>query len=136
VFVFDKSIAAITKSDDELTDSSLRLDSFRINAQATLSRPERDVLFYLARSKSNKVIARLCNISDATLRAFYAKRTRRTAPKPPFGQSNMAFGIVLQNTRAAEWLTHRLCHLPGQHRQWNTAIDPELLLRAGMMAPA
>jgi two-component system nitrate/nitrite response regulator NarL len=80
VFVFDKSIAATTKSDDELTDSSLPLDSFRlgINARATLSSRERDVLFYLAQGKSNKLIARLCNITAATVKVHLKAILRKT----------------------------------------------------------
>jgi two-component system, NarL family, nitrate/nitrite response regulator NarL len=80
VFVFDKSIPTTTKSDDEFTDSSLPLDSFRlgIGAQAMLSSREHEVLFYLAQAKSNKVIARLCKISEATVKAHLKSILRKT----------------------------------------------------------
>jgi two-component system, NarL family, nitrate/nitrite response regulator NarL len=80
VFVFDKSIPTTTKSDDEFTDSSLPLDSFRlrIGAQATLSSREHEVLCYLAQAKSNKVIARLCKISEATVKAHLKSILRKT----------------------------------------------------------
>jgi two-component system, NarL family, nitrate/nitrite response regulator NarL len=80
VFVFDKSIPTTTKSDDDFTDSSLPLDSFRlrIGAQATLSSREHEVLCYLAQAKSNKVIARLCKISEATVKAHLKSILRKT----------------------------------------------------------
>jgi two-component system, NarL family, nitrate/nitrite response regulator NarL len=75
-FVFGESIASTAKGDDE----SLPLDSFRlgISAQATLSSREHEVLFYLAQGKSNKVIARLCKISEATVKAHLKSILRKT----------------------------------------------------------
>jgi two-component system, NarL family, nitrate/nitrite response regulator NarL len=70
VFVFGKSSATTAKSDDEFTDSSLPLDSLQlgVSAEATLSSREHEVLFYLAQGQSNKRIARLCKISEATVK--------------------------------------------------------------------
>jgi two-component system nitrate/nitrite response regulator NarL len=63
VFVFDKSIVTTTKGDGGFT--SLRLGT---GAQIALSSREREVLFYLAQGKSNKLIAGLCAISEATVK--------------------------------------------------------------------
>jgi two-component system, NarL family, nitrate/nitrite response regulator NarL len=106
VFVFGNSIATTAKSDDEFTDNSLPLDSFRlgISAQATLSSRERDVLFYLARGKSNKVIARLCNITEATVKVHLKAILRKTKTQNRTQAAIWAIetGLLnLQNTRAA-----------------------------------
>jgi two-component system, NarL family, nitrate/nitrite response regulator NarL len=80
VFVFGKSIATTAESDDRFTDSNLPLDSFRlgIGAQATLSSRECEILFYLAGGQSNKAIARLCKISEATVKAHLKSILRKT----------------------------------------------------------
>ena len=123
VFVFDKSIAAITKSDDELTDSSLRLDSFRINAQATLSRPERDVLFYLAQGKSNKVIARLCKISEATVKVHLKAILRKTNTQ--------------NRTQAAIWaIEHGLRDSTLNHKAEMPERHPETTADAPSLSPS
>lgn len=106
VFVFGKSITTTAKSDDEFTDNSLPLDSFRlgISAQVTLSSRERDVLFYLARGKSNKVIARLCNITEATVKVHLKAILRKTKTQNRTQAAIWAIetGLLnLQNTRAA-----------------------------------
>jgi two-component system, NarL family, nitrate/nitrite response regulator NarL len=106
VFVFGNSIATTAKSDDEFTDNSLPLDSFRlgISARATLSSRERDVLFYLARGKSNKVIARLCNITEATVKVHLKAILRKTKTQNRTQAAIWAIetGLLnLQNTRAA-----------------------------------
>jgi two-component system, NarL family, nitrate/nitrite response regulator NarL len=80
VFVFGKSIATAAKSDDKFTDSGLPLNSFwhGIGAQATLSLREHEVLSYLAQGKSNKIIARLCNIKEATVKVHLKAILRKT----------------------------------------------------------
>jgi two-component system nitrate/nitrite response regulator NarL len=81
MFVFGK-IAETAKSDDEFTDSrlSLSLDYFRlrISARATLSSREREVLFYLAQGNSNKLIAQLCKVQEATVKVRLKAILRKT----------------------------------------------------------
>jgi two-component system, NarL family, nitrate/nitrite response regulator NarL len=80
VFVFDKSIPTTTKSDDKFAASSLPLDSFQLakGAQITLSSREHEVLFYLAQAEPNKAIARLCKISEATVKVHLKSILRKT----------------------------------------------------------
>jgi two-component system, NarL family, nitrate/nitrite response regulator NarL len=118
VFVFGKSIATTAKSDGEFTDSSLPLVSSRLGiAQATLSSRERDVLFYLAQGKSNKVIARLCKISEATVKVHLKAILRKTNTQ--------------NRTQAAIWaIEHGLRDHSSEH-QGSRVADVPLLSPAG-----
>jgi two-component system, NarL family, nitrate/nitrite response regulator NarL len=115
VFVFDKSIATITKSDDEFTDRSLPLDSFRlgIGAQATLSSRECEILFYLAGGQSNKAIARLCKISEATVKVHLKAILRKTKTQ--------------NRTQAAIWaIEHGFRNHSSEHKGSRVADAPTL----------
>jgi two-component system nitrate/nitrite response regulator NarL len=125
VFVFDKSIATTAKSDAELTDSSLPLDSFRlgISARATLSSRERDVLFYLAQGKSNKVIARLCKISEATVKVHLKAILRKTNTQ--------------NRTQAAIWaIEHGLRDSTLNHKAEMPERHPETTADAPSLSPS
>jgi DNA-binding CsgD family transcriptional regulator len=106
VFVFPNSIAATAKEDAEPTDpanSSQSDDPHRLatNGQG-LSPRESQVLACLAEGSSNKVIARLYNLSKATVKVHLKAILRSTiARRQRFGRCNMAFGIIFQNTAAA-----------------------------------
>jgi two-component system nitrate/nitrite response regulator NarL len=72
VFVFPTSIATTSGEDDELTDTPRRLqsdDPSRLGSNGrSLSPRESQVLVCLAEGKSNKLIARLYNLSEATVK--------------------------------------------------------------------
>jgi two-component system nitrate/nitrite response regulator NarL len=113
VFVFDKSIAP-TKSDDEFTSRSLPLDSrLELTALATLSSREHEILFYLAGGKSNKVIARLCNISEATVKVHLKAIRRKTKTQ--------------NRTQAAIWaIEHGVRNRSLEHKGSRVADAPAL----------
>jgi two-component system, NarL family, nitrate/nitrite response regulator NarL len=73
VFVFDKSIATVANENVEAS-----ADPFSTNCQNPLSSREYEILSYLAEGKSNKAIARLCSLSDATVKAHLKAILRKT----------------------------------------------------------
>jgi two-component system, NarL family, nitrate/nitrite response regulator NarL len=82
VFVFGKSIVATAKDQDEFSEPASSLQSPEcpqlMACQTALSSREYQVLAYLAQGRSNKVIARLCNISAATVKVHLKTILRKT----------------------------------------------------------
>jgi two-component system, NarL family, nitrate/nitrite response regulator NarL len=117
-FVFGESRTA--KSDDEFIDSSLNSSRLGI-AQATLSSREHEVLFYLAQGKSNKLIARLCDISEATVKAHLKSILRKTNTQ--------------NRTQAAIWAIEHGFRDPSSKRKGSgVAADAPILSHAGATA--
>jgi two-component system, NarL family, nitrate/nitrite response regulator NarL len=86
IFVLGRSIATppdeqtgvqIPKR-DELTDSRGRYGFMTNNHRVQLSHREHQVLICLARGESNKAIARLCHISEATVKVHLKAILRKT----------------------------------------------------------
>jgi two-component system nitrate/nitrite response regulator NarL len=81
VFVFAKSLAAASKEDTNVADptrASPSGSSHELRNVENLSPRESQVLTSLAEGKSNKLIARVCNISEATVKVHLKAILRKT----------------------------------------------------------
>jgi two-component system nitrate/nitrite response regulator NarL len=81
VFVFAKSVVTAFKHDLEFTDSPQRVQpsgSHEFGNGHSLSPRESEVLTSLAQGKSNKLIARVCHISEATVKVHLKAILRKT----------------------------------------------------------
>jgi two-component system, NarL family, nitrate/nitrite response regulator NarL len=119
VFVFDKSIVTTTKTNGEFTNAGLLLDSLRLGTggQVALSAREREVLFYLAEGKSNKVIARRCKISEATVKVHLKAILRKTQTQ--------------NRTQAAIWAIEHGFRDPSSEQTSSRVTDTPTLSPAG-----
>jgi two-component system nitrate/nitrite response regulator NarL len=81
VFVFAKSVVTASKHDVELADPPQRVQpsgSHEFGNCHSLSPRESEVLSSLAQGKSNKLIARVCHISEATVKVHLKAILRKT----------------------------------------------------------
>jgi two-component system, NarL family, nitrate/nitrite response regulator NarL len=81
VFVFATSRATTCKKDVDFTDSARGLpsaDSLELRHNQNLSPRETQVLASIAEGKSNKLIARACQISEATVKVHLKAILRKT----------------------------------------------------------
>ena len=81
VFVFATSLATACKKDVDFTDSARGLPSagsLELSHSQNLSPRETEVLASIAEGKSNKLIARACHISEATVKVHLKAILRKT----------------------------------------------------------